>query len=117
MREKALQNLRLARALFELGLYDGATTHLYYAAFQALIFAFDRKGLRPKDFHPGAKRWEHWMVVRHAPRARGLAEDSLLLKKLRRLRNRADYEEGGIESRALRDLLARADPLIREATT
>ena len=116
MREKALQNLRLARALLELGLYDGAATHLYYAAFQALIFAFGRKGLRPHEFRPGAKRWEHWMVIRHAPLARGRPEDALLLRELRWLRNRADYHESSIGLKTLGDLCSMADPLIREAT-
>jgi len=116
MREKALQNLRLARALLELGFYDGAATHLYYAAFQALLFAFERKGLRPQDFHPGAKRWEHWRVIRHAPRARGRGEDALLLDELRKLRNGADYREFMVDAKDLKDLCIRADPLIREVT-
>ena len=114
MREKALQNLRLARALLELGLYDGASTHLYYAAFQAVIFAFERKGLRPHDFLPGAKRWEHWMVIRHASRARGHPEDALLLKELRWLRNRADNHESTVDLKRLAVLCRLADPLVRE---
>ncbi|MGH7152098.1 MAG: hypothetical protein ACREIU_15440 [Planctomycetota bacterium] len=116
MREKALQNLRLARALLELGLYDGAATHLYYAAFQAPIFAFERKWLRPQDLHPGAKRWEHWMVIHHAPRARGRPEDAVLLDELRKLRNRAAYQKSRIDLKSLRDLCRMADRLVREAT-
>ncbi len=117
MREKALVNLRIARALHELGFQDAAATHLYYAAFQAEIHSFEKRGLRPQDLHPRSRKWDHWLVIEHAGLARGWEGDRVLLRDLRSARNEADYRADGILAARVEGLLGPAAEFIREATS
>jgi hypothetical protein len=115
MREKALINLRVARALHELGFHDAAATHLYYAALQAEIHSFEKRGLRPQDLHPRSRRWDHWLLIEHAGLARGREGDRVLLRDLRSARNEADYRADGILGARVDGLLEPAAEFIREA--
>jgi len=116
MREQALDHLRIARALFELGLYDGAASRHYYAAFQAVVFALERKGLRPHDFRSVRSRWEHGVIIENASLARGRAADRLLLRSLGRLRVRADYWRSAVDPRTLGPLAEPAGQFIQDVT-
>ncbi|MGH7151035.1 MAG: hypothetical protein ACREIU_10070 [Planctomycetota bacterium] len=93
MAGKPRRTLRVALHLLEIGALDDAASRMYYAAFQTAVDALRGQGRRPSDFRRGAKDWDHEMVVRNARRVRGLAEDAILLRRLRALRERADYQE------------------------
>ena len=114
MREKARQNLEAARLLVERGLFDAAASRLYYAAFQAAVWALGRQGLRPDSIRLGARHWDHSMVAESASLVRGRPEDVLLFRQLRRLRTHADYEQGPTDRRDLEGWFDAAGRFISE---
>ncbi|MCI0586250.1 MAG: HEPN domain-containing protein [Planctomycetes bacterium] len=117
MAGKARRTLKIALHLLEIGALDDAASRLYYAVFQAAVETLLRQGRTPSDFREGAKEWSHRMVARNAVLVRGHPEDGILLGRLRRLRERADYEEGSVERRWLELLKAEAVRFIEEVAT
>ncbi|HKB16462.1 MAG TPA: HEPN domain-containing protein [Planctomycetota bacterium] len=101
MAGKARRTLKIALHLLEIGAFDDAASRMYYAAFQAAVETLRRQGRSPSDFRKGAKDWDHEMVGRNAALVRGLAQDGDLLRRLRELRERADYHERAVMRRDL----------------
>ena len=91
LKEKARRSLAEALILLERGYVDGAASRLYYAAFQAAVFALESQGRKPSDFRPGATLWAHQTVVNQAALVRGRADDVDLLQGLLAMRRQADY--------------------------
>jgi uncharacterized protein (UPF0332 family) len=96
MAGKARRTLRIALHLLEIGALDDAASRMYYAVFQAAVETLRRQGRSPSDLRKGAKDWDHEMVGRNAAFVRGRAEDDNLLRRLRELRERADYHERAV---------------------
>lgn len=101
MAGKARRTLKIALHLLEIGALDDAASRMYYAAFQAAVEALRCQGRAPSDFRRGAEDWDHEMVGRNASLVRGRPEDAILLRRLRDLRERADYEERSVLRREL----------------
>lgn len=114
---KARRTLRAARRLLEQGFVDDAASRLYFAVFQAAVFALERQGREPGDFRSGAGKWGHRMVRKLATLVRGRAEDRVLFDQLFGLRVTADYEASCLDRRMLEFLQHEAERFVREATT
>ncbi|MCI0587803.1 MAG: HEPN domain-containing protein [Planctomycetes bacterium] len=99
---KALVSLEAAVSMIDEGFVDPAASRTYYAMFQAAVHALEtRRGMRPGDLRLGADRWGHDMVCGNAKLRRGSREDERLLRALRGLRERADYEPVPVERAAV----------------
>jgi uncharacterized protein (UPF0332 family) len=96
---KAIQNLQAGILLLERGLADGAANRLYYALFQAAVFGLERAGRTPREARPGAKVWDHRIVGDRIVSVRGLHEDGRLFRRMRDLREIADYDSRPVDRR------------------
>ena len=115
MKRKAGATLQDAQRLARAARWDGAANRAYYAVYQALVGEFEKRGLRAAQFAPGDPRypekWPHWLVVATC-RAVGLSSrEAELVSTAERLRVRADYEEGAVNSVDVQDVLTRIPSL------
>lgn len=117
MQGKARENLEAGLLLLEAGLVNAAASRLYYALFQAAVYALERQGKTPARLRRGARRWDHRMVGERASLVRGLAEDAVLFDELRDLRGRADYESSPVERRKVEFMKQEVERFVREVTT
>jgi len=90
MKGKARENLEVALRALENGHVNAAASRLYYALFQAAVYALERQGRAPSEFRRGATVWDHRIVGDRIALVRGLPEDGRLFEKLRFLREMAD---------------------------
>jgi len=97
MRAKARQTWAEAETLAASGQWSGAANRVYYAPYQALVAAFEARGLAPGDFSASAGaqevRWPHWIVRGNAALAGLTRRDAAALKDAWFLRVQADYTE------------------------
>lgn len=115
MKNKARRSLKAALLLLDSGFADAAASRLYYAAFQAAIYAFVRQGRDPGEFRPGARGWSHRMIRENAALVRGIESDAVFSGKLYRLRLRADYGVRFIERRWIEYLRREVERFVRGA--
>ena len=88
--------------MIDKGFVDPAASRYHFAMFQAAVHALETgRGMRPGDLRLGAERWGHDMVCGNARLLRGSREDERLLRALRGLRERADYEPIPVEKAAV----------------
>ena len=116
MRRKALENLDLGLLLLDLGYTDGAANRLYFAVFQAAVYALERKGLRPWHLQPGSHRWRHVVVRRQVLPLRGRREDAVVFSELWRLRTKADYRLAPVSPAEIETWAPLAARFVREVT-
>lgn len=118
MREKARSSLIAGVKLLEAGLVDSATSRLYYALFQAAVYAFETKlGKGPGDLTLGMTRWGHAIVARNAFLIRRRKSDEALLLKTRSLRFNADYSSTPVARADVQPLVDDVGNFVREATS
>ena len=116
MKRKAGRTLDEARTLARAGLWDGAANRAYYAAYQAIVGEFEERGLRAAEFgrvdprYP--EKWPHWLVVANC-RAVGLSRsEAEVVEEAERLRVRADYGPGAVDSGSVRYILSRLSAVL-----
>ncbi|MCC6407738.1 MAG: hypothetical protein IT453_11265 [Planctomycetes bacterium] len=88
-------------------------SRLYYALFQACIYVFIRRGLRPAELGPYAD-WKHSTAKNHVYRARGRHADTALFVEAYSLRLQADYRVQLVRSRDVAKLLPRVEDFVDE---
>lgn len=115
MKAKARENLDSAMLLLRAGRLNACASRLYYALFQAVVFALERQGRKPEDFRD-APRWNHVTIVEAAHLARGEGSDRLLLDGARLLRLRADYAPENVYRREIEHLRHAACRFVMEVT-
>jgi len=116
MRAKARRSLEAARLLLARGFVDEAASRLYFALFQAGVYALERRGLRPADFRAGATYWEHRTVARNAERIRGEPGDAGLFERSRDLHQKSDYTRDFVRRRDLEFLRYKVERFVLEVT-
>jgi uncharacterized protein (UPF0332 family) len=103
--------------LLDAGFPDAAASRLYYAVFQAAVYALERQGRDPSEFAPGARKWSHRMIRENAALVRGNEADVRFLKRLYWLRIEADYDAPLTARRSVEFLRREAERFVLEATT
>jgi uncharacterized protein (UPF0332 family) len=90
---KAKENLSVGLDLLDSDKLNAAANRLYYALFQAAVHALESKhGMRPDKLQAGAKWWKHDMVRDNMRLLRDNAQDKVVYKALKDLREEADYK-------------------------
>jgi|JI6StandDraft_1071083.scaffolds.fasta_scaffold158781_3 uncharacterized protein (UPF0332 family) len=107
---KALENLRAAEALSELGLFNSAANRAYYAAFQAALAVITVKGLQPHTDHAKVQATFNGEVIRRSKYITASFKRYLL--EMQNIRNIADYETISISKRKAEKQLAMAQEFI-----
>src|SRR5262245_66061511 len=91
VKAKARENLEAALRLLERGLLNASASRLYFAAFQAAIFALQTRSRVPTEREGGARCWSHVRVEQAIATVLGNEEDRRVFSELRHLREKADY--------------------------
>ncbi len=107
---KAIENLRAAEALSELGLFNAAANRAYYAAFQAALAIITVKGLQPNTDHAKVQATFNGEVIRRSKYITASFKRYLL--EMQNIRNIADYEIVPISKRKSDKQLAMAQEFI-----
>ncbi len=116
MKDLAHENLEAARILLDRGLVRAAASRLYYAYFQAAIFALVRGGKSPEDSRRGVRYWSHDAVGELVHLVRGRDDDAPRFRDLWDLRVRADYDRGPVERREVEESKHEVIRFVREVT-
>lgn len=110
MKDKAKANLQASKTLLAAELVDPAMSRLYYALFQAGVYAMGLQARRPGEFRTGAKDWTHATICGNASLYRRRTNDVWLFRKARSLREQADYHEDRLRRALVENLM----PLVEE---
>jgi uncharacterized protein (UPF0332 family) len=114
MKEKARRNLDATRILLAAACVDPAMSRLYYALFQATVYHFECRGVRPSELGPYTQ-WKHSTARNHVYRIRQRNEDVVLLRLAYTLRSQADYAAEPVDGMTVAKLVFRAEDFVREA--
>ncbi len=116
MKAKARENLEAALRLLDRGLLNAAASRLYYAVFQAAIHALQSRRRDSAEAPAGGRGWSHAGVQDQIATIRSDDEDQRMFKRLRLLREMADYGQPSVPRRELEFLRPDAERLVRELT-
>ncbi|HET6204605.1 MAG TPA: hypothetical protein VFI25_17570 [Planctomycetota bacterium] len=116
MKDLAHENLEAARILLDRGLLHAAASRLYFAFFQAGVFALARAARTPEDARKGLAYWSHEAVGDLVHLSRGRDDDSVRFKRLQDLRVRADYDRGPVARREVEEFRHEVVRFVREVT-
>ena len=114
LKDKALENLAAGELLLDRGLVNAAASRLYYAMYEAAVWALTKEGKRPGAFRSGAVEWDHSMVENNVGVLRNSFEDRDLYREMRRARTTADYKADGVDATQLRWFRADVVDFVKE---
>jgi uncharacterized protein (UPF0332 family) len=113
--DKAKANLQAGEILSAAGLVDPAASRYYYAMFQAAVHRLTALGWTPGRLSSGAVKWDHTMVANNVLLVRRRRSDRDLFAEVRRLRERADYEDKAADRDRLALLVVAMREFVEEA--
>jgi len=114
VKNKAEKNLSAAEFLIERKLFDPAASRVYYAAFQAAVVGLAAVPLQPSDARAGATYWNHDMVLQTIYRVRKSRADEHLMKTLKGLREKADYDPIPVDPAAVKSWMTAVEKFVGE---
>jgi hypothetical protein len=114
LKDKALENLAAGELLLDRGTINAAASRLYYAMYEAAVWALTNAGKRPGAFRSGAVEWDHSMVGNNAGMLRTSYEDRALYKVTRSARLVADYKPARVNEIELRYVRSHVADFVKE---